>query len=166
MRPEKPFRVGLSGSSAEADRLHAVIVRKLQPRDLAEVLEIDREVLGGYDLPIFTAFYEFHPSTTLVAEVNGRVAGFVLGFKHTPFEGRIFWLAVHPAFQSRGIGSRLLIDVLRIFRVMGALSATLEVRIGNKKAQSLYYDLGFEATSVHPSYYSNGEAAIIMRRRL
>jgi ribosomal-protein-alanine N-acetyltransferase len=166
MRPKKPFQGDLPHKSKARVRVWPVLVRKLEPRDLREALEIDCEVFGGYDLPVFTAFYEYHPATTLVAEVNGMVAGFVLGFKPTPFEGRIFWLAIRPAFQNQGIGTRLLIDVLRIFRMMGALSATLEVRISNKKAQSLYCSLGFEATSVQPAYYSNGETALIMKRRL
>jgi len=129
-------------------------------------LEIDREVFGGYDPTIFSAFYEYHAGSTLVAEVGGIVAGFVLGFKQTPFEGRVFWLAVRPGFNSRGIGMRLMLEVLRIFRRMGALFATLEVRLSNKKAQSLYFMLGFRMIGIYPAYYSDGEAAIIMKMRL
>ena len=92
--------------------------------------------------------------------------GFILGFKHTPFEGRVFWLAVRPGYHNRGIGTRLLTAILRTFRLMGAMSATLEVRVSNKKAQNLYLTMGFEMTGVFPGYYSDGEAAIIMKRRL
>jgi ribosomal protein S18 acetylase RimI-like enzyme len=59
-----------------------------------------------------------------------------------------------------------MLDVLRIFRQMGALSATLEVRVSNKKAQALYYTLGFQMFGIVPAYYSDGEAAIIMKLRL
>jgi ribosomal-protein-alanine N-acetyltransferase len=144
----------------------SVVIRKFRPSDLGAALEIDREVFGGYDPAIFATFYECHPNSTLVAEVGGSVAGFILGFKHAPFEGRIFWLAVAPGYQSRGIGMRLLLGVLKIFRQMGALNATLEVRVSNKKAQSLYSALGFCMSGVFPGYYSDGEAAIIMKRRL
>ncbi len=136
------------------------------PADLETALEIDREVFGGYDPAIFAAFYEYHPGSTLVAEAGGAVVGFILGFKHTPFEGRVFWLAVRPGYQSRGIGMRLMLEILRIFRHMGALNATLEVRVSNKKAQSLYSNLGFHMTGIFPGYYSDGEAAIIMKLRL
>jgi len=143
-----------------------VVVRRFLPDDLEAALEIDREVFGGYDPAIFSAFYEYHGDSTLVAEVSGIVAGFVLGFKHTPFEGRVFWLAVRPGFQSRSIGMRLMLEVLQIFRKMGAFSVTLEVRVGNKKAQSLYFILGFRMIGIYPAYYSDGEAAIIMKMRL
>ena|GEM_PF-249157 len=144
----------------------AILIRRFRPSDLGDVMDLDREVFGGYDPAIFTAFYEYHPRTILVAEKMGTIVGFILGFKHSPMEGRIFWLAVRPGYQSRGIGRRLLTTMLRIFRVMGAISATLEVRIGNKKAQALYASMGFEMVSISPGYYSDGEAAIIMRRRL
>lgn len=143
-----------------------VVVRRFRQDDLEAALEIDREVFGGYDPAIFSAFFQYHSQSTLVADIGGTVAGFVLGFKHTPFEGRVFWLAVRPLFQSRGVGLRLMLDVLRAFRRMGALSATLEVRVSNKKAQSLYSLLGFRMIGVCPAYYTDGEAAIIMKMRL
>jgi ribosomal-protein-alanine N-acetyltransferase len=143
-----------------------VVVRKFLPDDLEGALRIDREVFGGYNPAIFTAFYEYHSTSTLVADLGGTMAGFVLGFKHTPFEGRVFWLAVRPAFQNRGIGTRLMLEVLRSFRQIGAMSATLEVRVSNKKAQSLYSILGFRMIGICPAYYVDGEAAIIMRLRL
>jgi ribosomal-protein-alanine N-acetyltransferase len=143
-----------------------VVVRRFQPNHLGAALEIDREVFGGYDPTIFAAFYEYHSDSTLVAVVGGIVAGFVLGFRHTPFEGRVFWLAIRPGFQSRGIGMRLMREVLRAFKQMGVLSATLEVRVSNKKAQSLYSMLGFRMIGVFPAYYSDGEAAIVMKLHL
>lgn len=143
-----------------------VVVRKFLPDDLQAALEIDRDVFGGYNPAIFTAFYEYHSVSTLVADLGGSVAGFVLGFKHTPFEGRVFWLAVRPGFQNRGIGTRLMLEVIRSFRQIGAMSATLEVRVSNKKAQSLYSMLGFRMIGICPAYYTDGEAAIIMRMRL
>ncbi len=144
----------------------SIMIRRFKPSDLEGVMELDREVFGGYDPSIFTTFYEYYPRTTLVAEGNGRVVGFVLGFKHTPLEGRVFWLAVRPGYQSKGIGRKLLNSILRTFRFMGAVSATLEVRISNKKAQALYSSMGFDMITIYPGYYSNGEPAIIMKRRL
>jgi ribosomal-protein-alanine N-acetyltransferase len=143
-----------------------LMIRRFRPSDLESAMELDREVFGGYDPSIFTTFYEHHPRTSLVAERNGDVVGFVLGFKHTPLEGRVFWLAVRPGYQSRGVGRKLLISILRTFRFIGAVSATLEVRISNKRAQALYSSLDFEMTTIYPGYYSDGEPAIIMKRRL
>ncbi len=164
MEPEERYleqtgeRIGPSNGSIQ--------IKRLTSRDFEGVLEIDREVFGGYDPSIFTAFYEYYGKTTLVAESNGRVVGFVLGFKHTPLEGRVFWLAVRPGFQGRGVGRRLLATVLNIFRQIGAVSATLEVRVSNKNAQSLYSQMGFRVAGIYPGYYSDGETAIVMKKTL
>ncbi len=166
MWPEEQIPGRLRNKSDDTTDRDSVAIRELRPGDLKDALEIDREVFGGYDPVVFTTFYEYHPRSTLVADVGGTVAGFVLGFKHRPFEGRVFWLAVKPAFQGRGIGTMLLLDILKIFRLLGALSATLEVRVSNRRAQSLYSALGFQMTGVFPGYYSDGEAALIMKRRL
>jgi ribosomal-protein-alanine N-acetyltransferase len=144
----------------------SLLIRKFKPSDLSEALQIDREVFGGYDPSIFATFYEYHSNTTLVALINGRVVGFVLGFKHTLLEGRIFWLAVKPAYRSLGIATKLLTSVLSIFKQMGAMSATLEVRVSNKRAQNLYSGMGFQMTGFFPNYYSDGETALIMKKRL
>jgi len=166
MWPEELFERQHDDGIKEAVLKDAVIIRRMSASDLNAALEIDREVFGGYDPNIFAAFYEYHPATTLAAKVNGDLAGFVLGFKHAPFEGRVFWLAIRPQYQGRGIGMRLMLAVLKSFRNLGALGATLEVRVSNRKAQSLYSNLGFQIRGICPSYYSDGEAAFIMKARL
>lgn len=166
MWPEEQIPGRPKSRSGDMSTSDSVVIRELEPGDLKDVLEIDREVFGGYDPIVFTTFYEYHPRSTLVADVGRNVAGFILGFKHKPFEGRIFWLAVKPIYQGRGIGMMLLLEILKTFRLMGALSATLEVRVSNKRAQSLYSSLGFQMVGIFPGYYSDGEAALIMKRRL
>jgi [ribosomal protein S18]-alanine N-acetyltransferase len=166
MWPEEQARSRLKDGIDGTIFQRSLVIRKLCPGDMEAALEIDREVFGGYDPAIFAAFYEYHAQSSLVAEMGGKVVGFVLGLKNRPFEGRIFWLAVKPAYHGRGIGTRLLLETLRIFRQMGALSAILEVRVGNKKAHSLYSALGFQMTGIFPGYYSDGEAAILMKRHL
>ncbi len=164
MEPEERYLEQMGGRISFGNG--SILIRRLTSRDFEGVLEIDKEVFGGYDPSIFTAFYEYYGKTTLVAESNGQVVGFILGFKHTPLEGRVFWLAVLPGFQSRGIGRRLLTTILSIFRKMGAVSATLEVRVSNKKAQALYSEMGFRMAGIYPNYYSDGETAIVMKRML
>jgi ribosomal-protein-alanine N-acetyltransferase len=144
----------------------SLLIRQFKPSDLAEALKIDREVFGGYDPSIFATFYEYHSNTTLVALINGKVVGFVLGFKHTFLEGRIFWLAVRHGYRGMGIATKLLSSVLNNFKQMGAMSATLEVRVSNKRAQNLYLGMEFHITGVLPNYYSDGEMALIMKKRL
>ena len=141
-------------------------IRRFEPRDFREAVVLDAEAGGDHDPYLLTFFFENYPTTFLVAEMNGGIAGMVLGFRQSPLEGRVFWLAVRSESQSQGVGRRLMTELLEIFRRLGVISVILEVRTGNKRAQKLYLDLGFEIVTACKNYYPDGEGAIIMRRSL
>ena len=52
-------------------------------------------------------------------------------------------LAVHPAAQRRGVGSRLVVDALRWLVRSGARDAFVNTQPGNAAARSLYERHGF-----------------------
>ena len=96
----------------------------------------------------------------------GDVLGYVVG-DVTPNHGRdighIKDLAVHPDAQGEGLGRRLLRASLSELAAAGASVVKLEVRERNHRAQSLYADEGLRAARRIPRYYSDGEAAFVMR---
>jgi ribosomal-protein-alanine N-acetyltransferase len=77
-------------------------------------------------------------------------------------EGHIITVAVHPSCRGRGIGELLLNGLIDLASEMGAAMLTLEVRVSNVAAQSLYLKYGFAPTAQRPRYYDNGEDALIM----
>lgn len=81
-------------------------------------------------------------------------------------EAHINTLAVRPQWRGRGIGERLLLDLLAHAQGRSAVSATLEVRVSNAAAQRLYRKHGFEEVGRRPRYYQDGEDALLMTVRL
>lgn len=78
-------------------------------------------------------------------------------------EAHVTTFAVLPAWRRRGIGACLLLELLDLARRLGASVATLEVRLTNVAARTLYQRFGFRPVGVRPRYYSdNGEDALIM----
>jgi ribosomal-protein-alanine N-acetyltransferase len=78
-------------------------------------------------------------------------------------EAHVTTFAVLPAWRRRGLGGRLLLAVLQLAEELGASVATLEVRLSNIPARTLYQRFGFRPVGVRPRYYSdNGEDALIM----
>ena len=71
-------------------------------------------------------------------------------------------IAVDPKRRRRHIGSRLLIHQARCAADHGFRNLTLEVRVSNVAAQSLYQRFGFESAGVRVRYYENTEDAIVM----
>lgn len=64
-------------------------------------------------------------------------------------------LAVHPARRREGIGTALLIFVMKEGARLGARRASLEVRRSNEVARHMYERLGFLPAGVRRAYYTN-----------
>jgi len=85
------------------------------------------------------------------------------GFWMMVDEAHISTLAVRPDVRGRGMGELLLLELMREARSLGATAATLEVRVSNRVAQSLYAKYGFEVVGRRKGYYQdNQEDALIM----
>ncbi|GHO45443.1 ribosomal protein S18-alanine N-acetyltransferase [Ktedonospora formicarum] len=78
-------------------------------------------------------------------------------------EAHITTIAMHPEFRRLGLGEFLLVSLIDIAYEIGAKWVTLEVRVSNYPAQSLYRKYGFREAGVRHRYYSdNQEDALIM----
>jgi [ribosomal protein S18]-alanine N-acetyltransferase len=143
-----------------------MIIRYFEPEDFTEVLEIESEAFAEHNPFIYMNFYEMNGEFFLVAEEKGHIAGFVVGYKISAEEGRIFSLAVKKRYRGYGIGTHLLETITDIFRRKMLVFASLEVRLSNLEAQMLYQKTGFIPCWIQHGYYSDGEDGIIMKRRL
>ena len=78
-------------------------------------------------------------------------------------EAHISTLGVRPEWRGRGWGEWLLLTMLEEAHRLGARVATLEVRVSNMPAQSLYLKYRFEQVGRRKGYYAdNREDALIM----
>jgi ribosomal-protein-alanine N-acetyltransferase len=78
-------------------------------------------------------------------------------------EAHLVTIAMGPAQRGRGLGELLLVSMIDLACILGASRMTLEVRVSNHVAQSLYRKYGFKNEGVRRRYYSdNGEDALIM----
>jgi len=111
-------------------------------------------------------FYENYPDTFIVATINGFVVGYIAGFLASERVGRIFSLAVHPAYQRRGVGGNLLEEIIDMFRRMGVLEVTLEVRSDNITAKRFYEIHGFFQFGLAEKYYNDTQSAFLMKLEL
>lgn len=159
---------GGSGSQTAAVEYGYVLYRPMVESDLDEVAAIEalaspdpwsRTLLAGeLDSPTDTNIW-------LVAE-HGAGSSLV-GFGGTMVvadEAHIMNIAVHHDHRRRGIGRRLLAELLEAGRARGAVAATLEVRSKNRSAIALYSDLGFRRAGRRRGYYRDGSDALIMWR--
>jgi ribosomal-protein-alanine N-acetyltransferase len=75
-------------------------------------------------------------------------------------------VATLPHCRRRGLASRLMRMAEAHAAEMGGETVTLEVRVSNVVAASMYRCLGYEVFGRRPGYYADGEEALIMTRRV
>lgn len=98
----------------------------------------------------------------IVAEADGEVVAYC-GMWMLLDEAHITNVAVHPRYRGKGIGERLLRQMMSRALAEGGKKMTLEVRPSNRIARRLYEKLGFSERGIRKKYYSdNDEDAIIM----
>ena len=104
----------------------------------------------------------------LIAEVGMHVVGFCL-ISRSASSGLIAKLCVGSAFQRRGVGSSLLARGIAELEQptrcgVGVNEIMLHVDPERTGACNLYRAFGFERMALLPQYYTDGRAALLMRR--
>lgn len=97
-----------------------------------------------------------------VWEEEEALLGYI-GFYAVSGEGSITNVAVHPDARGRGIGEALVRAIIDLGKELDLDYITLEVRVSNAPARSLYKKCGFRDMGTRRGFYSKPrEDAVIM----
>ncbi|MDA8360569.1 MAG: ribosomal protein S18-alanine N-acetyltransferase [Gammaproteobacteria bacterium] len=137
--------------------------------DLADVMRVER---AAYPFPwtegIFRDCLRVGYVCKLLEGETGAVGHGIMSI--AAGECHILNLCVHPDYQRRGLGRRMLSHLLDMARARSARSALLEVRCSNQAAFALYDQLGFNQIAVRKDYYpghgGRREDALVLAREL
>ena len=143
-----------------------MIIRELAVADVEAVSRIEEAVFSMPWKPNdFLTMIEADYAHYFVAEEDGEIAGYC-GVRNMAGEGEISNVAVEEKFRRRGIGRKLMEYMLKEAPSFGIGDLTLEVRVSNAPAISLYESLGFHKEGVRPGFYEKPkEDALIMWKR-
>ncbi len=145
-----------------------VRIRMLTAQDIEAVIDIDARVTGDVkpeywrrklalylsqqDIEAITASHYFSgidPQLARVAEISGRVVGFIIGEIRSwefgqPPTGWITALTVDRDVQRQGIGRRLLAEMLDYFRERGISTVRTMVAWSDGTMLSFFTAMGFD----------------------
>jgi [ribosomal protein S18]-alanine N-acetyltransferase len=152
----------------------------LTPDQLSEAVDLDQRCLGGLwtrdgyqreidspnsDLLVLHKIPEISTSPSSPVSISPPLIGLACAWAILD-EAHITLLATDPAYRRQGLAQVLLYALLVLARHRGMEWATLEVRVSNQAAISLYQRFGFEAVGERPGYYQNPtENALILWRQ-
>ena len=140
-------------------------IRRLSLHDLDAIVEIENAV---YPTPWSRSMFAGElakPSSFSLgafdAEEGGLVAYLIVSRYVDAWH--IMNVAVHPEYRRQGVASRLLDELFELTAGDARRGYTLEVRVSNGSAISLYERFGFEPAGIRRGYYTDKrEDALIM----
>ena len=139
------------------------MIRKIQPRDIEALVKLQNDN--------FTQPWSEHHFQDLIAKdychyvvalVEEQVVGFA-GFADICKEGNIDNVVVAKEYRRQGIAKKLLQEMIACGEDEHVHAFTLEVRVSNRAAISLYESMGFVSEGIRPGFYDKPkEDAMIM----
>jgi ribosomal protein S18 acetylase RimI-like enzyme len=137
----------------------AVKLRRGRLRDLDALIAIENAVFTTDNLSrrSFRHFLTSRGATLLVAEENGKLAGYVLVLYRPGSKlARLYSIAVAPHIGRRGVGPLLLEAAEDAALRHGRRTMRLEVHQHNTRAIARYEKSGYRLFGRHRGYYDNG----------
>jgi acetoin utilization deacetylase AcuC-like enzyme/GNAT superfamily N-acetyltransferase len=106
----------------------------------------------------------------IMAEHYGRLAGYACfgPIPATDSSYDLYWIAVHPDFQGRGLGRRLLLEAERRIKAAGGrrIYADTSQRVQYASTRAFYESCGYLLETVLKDFYAVGDGKAIYRKSL
>jgi len=143
-------------------------LRKFSLSDLREVMEIEKISFPNqktWSKDYFKKIYQKYPQEFLVAEIGGKIAGYIIGQKGEN-KAKIISLAVSPRVRKKGVGTILTKFLLDHFKKGRIKKVSLHTKTKNKIGVLFFKKIGFEISKKIKEYYKNGDDAYLMKKKL
>jgi [ribosomal protein S18]-alanine N-acetyltransferase len=158
----------MTGGREPTERTAPIVLNALTRADAQRCAELEAQLFEGDDpWPAQSFIHELATAHNhyIAARFGDKLVGYAgiarLG-RRAPFEYEVHTIGVDPAYHGRGIGRRLLAELLD-FADGGPVY--LEVRVDNAPAIALYASAGFGTVGVRKRYYQvSGADAYTMLR--
>ena len=141
-----------------SDKSSIPIIRALKIKDLQSIAEIDTKVLGlkrlGYWEMKLALVEKRSSMSSLVAEWDGKVIGFIIGdaggweYGVPDTVGWIDTIGVHPDFQKKGIAKMLLTEMINNLKKLGVTTINTFVSWRDWELLKFFDATGFQKGSL------------------
>jgi ribosomal protein S18 acetylase RimI-like enzyme len=144
------------------------VIRHAEPADYPDVIGVIDAWWGGRAMAAMLPklFFVHFRDTSFVAEEDGRVVGFLCGFRSQTFpdEAYIHFVGVAPERRGRGLGREL---YERFFAAVAPRAVVRAVTSpANERSVAFHRALGFEVERIDEDYDGRGESRGLLKKLL
>jgi predicted GNAT superfamily acetyltransferase len=154
-------------------------IRNANSIDFYDVSTVINDWWGGRQMRdmLPKLFFTHFRETSLIAEQDGNIVGFLNGFlsQTYPEEAYIHFVGVHPEFRQAGVARKLYERFFHVVCAHGRTTVRCVTSPVNTGSIAFHRRLGFEiergdaevdGISVHTDYDGNGESRVLFVKRL
>jgi GNAT superfamily N-acetyltransferase len=154
-------------------------LRNITPEDYVLVIRVVDDWWGGRAMHAMLPklFFVHFRDTSFVAEVNGDLVGFLVGFLSPALadEAYIHFVGVHPGYRKLGVGRELYEHFFDLARSAGRRRVRCVTSPVNKVSIAFHHSLGFQLAertddssqvSIYQDYDGPGEDRVLLTKEL
>jgi predicted GNAT superfamily acetyltransferase len=150
--------------------LSDVEIRHAEPADHARVIAVLDDWWGGRRMRdmLPKLFFLHFRDTSFVAERDGELAGFLVGFlsQAEPEEAYVHFVGVNPTERGSGLGRTLYERFFAAARDGGRTRVTCVTSPLNESSVAFHRSLGFEPSAAQAGYDGPGADRVVLSRAL
>jgi predicted GNAT superfamily acetyltransferase len=143
-------------------------IRHAEPADHARVLAVLDEWWGGRPMRdmLPKLFFLHFRETSFVAERDGELAGFLVGFlsQSEPEEAYVHFVGVSPVERGSGLGRELYERFFAAARAHGRTRVSCVTSPANEASLAFHEAIGFEPSPAQAAYDGPGEDRVVLVR--
>ena len=141
-------------------------LHQFEEGDLDSLMEfLDDNLTENYRKEVFLNIKKKWPDGFLLIKYQQKIIGVGCGAILPNEKLRVLIIALEKEYQGRGLGTKLMDQMISAAMIFGITKVTLEVR-KDSQAINFYRKLGFSSVDVLPCYYQDGCDGIVMERQL
>ena len=141
-------------------------LHQFEEGDLDSLMDfLDDNLTENYRKEVFLNIKKKWPEGFLLIKDQHKIIGVGCGAILPNEKLRVLIIALEKEYQGRGLGTKLMDQMISAAKIFGITKVTLEVR-KDSQAINFYRKLGFSSVDVLPCYYQDGCDGIVMERQL
>jgi ribosomal protein S18 acetylase RimI-like enzyme len=160
--PDIRFRLDVRLGDIETVRNIVSATGYFSPSEIDVAVELvqDNLVKGAAESGYFFIFAE-HGGRTIAYLCYGLIPCTISSYN-------LYWIAVHPEFQGRGLGKALMREAERLIAAAGGTRVYIDTsyKAQYEDTRAFYLSLGYELDALLKDFYSPGDDKVIYRKLL
>ncbi|MEM2368297.1 MAG: ribosomal protein S18-alanine N-acetyltransferase [Candidatus Bathyarchaeia archaeon] len=152
-----------------ARKLMTIIIEAASTKHLDKLYEIETECFKkeAFTKEQIARLLLDQNCISLIAKHEKEIIGFIVGIVYAEDDttiGHILTIDVSPRYHRRGVGTKLLQEMEKIFKDKNVKMIRLEVREDNIAALNLYDKLGYKKIRKLRRYYGDAHGLLLVKK--